>query len=353
MGEIINLEDKKNTNEKKFDLVNALNGKRVYSIYNNTLVTFVERITEAMYMEEDGVYSDGINMVDNIEEIEKDCSGMYCRMKDGSACNMEDFYAEFGAFDKNSNFPENVMNLIEDRSEEEKAYKAPEIFSILVKESYKSVDELASFFYEHKLAPSDVEYLVTAKKVDGAENEYLFAIYCGFGCFYDRYKQFSGTATVLGGDDAIEKYMHDMLDRHIGSICWKDALKDYKSANEKEALGNWLYKGDNKERIECIKDDVQEIGIDVHYENGEVVIEFLLKTHDDVHVFKGENLKNTYNSSEQRECIWLNHDIYHDMIYYILGYGYMHWNKVVSIDTYKEMVKRELEVMKKEVNQEI
>lgn len=100
---------------KKIDLIEVMNGKQIFSIYTNKLVTFVDEITEEMCEIETGVYSDGMTLIDVEGEAEKDIAGMYCKMKDGSIYNMEDFYAVYGAFDSASKFAKNVINLIADR----------------------------------------------------------------------------------------------------------------------------------------------------------------------------------------------------------------------------------------------
>lgn len=98
---------------EKINLIEIMNGKKIYSRFSDKLVTFVDEITDSM--SEDGVYSDGMSMIDNIEGVEDDISGMYCIMKDGTQYNMEDFYEEFGAFEGDSDFPNNIVNLIADR----------------------------------------------------------------------------------------------------------------------------------------------------------------------------------------------------------------------------------------------
>lgn len=68
-----------------------------------------------MYEEDNGIFSDGITLIDNEEEVEKDIAGMYCIMKDGRPYNLEDFYADFGAFSNARSFQKNIVNLIADR----------------------------------------------------------------------------------------------------------------------------------------------------------------------------------------------------------------------------------------------
>lgn len=97
------------------DFIKLMNTKKIYSRYSNELVTFTERITSKMYKIKFGVFSDGLNMIDNIDECENDISGMYCVMKDGFNYNMEDFYAEFGAFEDSDTFYTIIETLIEDR----------------------------------------------------------------------------------------------------------------------------------------------------------------------------------------------------------------------------------------------
>lgn len=234
MGKIINLEDKKSA-DKGINLLEVLNGKKVYSRFSNRLVTFVEDITDEMYEEEDGVYSTGVyTMIDNIEGIEDDCSGMYCKMKDGSTYNMEDFYAEFGAYDKNSNFPENVMNLIADRNgdddmnedDEETMFEAQRGFSFTVKTSYKNVEELVNVFDECGFPPVSPEYLITGHKKEGSDNKYVFDYYCGFEGYGNKFFQFGFQHTVEGGDDDLEAFVLDMLEGNFDNMSWSEALKE-------------------------------------------------------------------------------------------------------------------------------
>ena len=52
-------------------------------------------------MEGSGVYSDGMTLIDGIDHCEDDISQMYFVLKSGGVANCEDFYEEYGAYDKN------------------------------------------------------------------------------------------------------------------------------------------------------------------------------------------------------------------------------------------------------------
>ena len=92
-----------------------LNKKKIYSSFSNHLVTFVEHI-DAVSSDDQGVYSDGIVMIDNIANAEDDVQQMYCELKHGGTLCMEDFYADYGCFsDKEELLFNNIAELIADR----------------------------------------------------------------------------------------------------------------------------------------------------------------------------------------------------------------------------------------------
>lgn len=104
---------KKNKPTKEL-LINVLNGKKIYSVESNESVVFVDDVYDET-LTNNKVYSDGINMIDYIADFEDDISMMYCILKNGGFCNMEDFYSDNGAFDDFDAFFKNVKELIADR----------------------------------------------------------------------------------------------------------------------------------------------------------------------------------------------------------------------------------------------
>ena len=96
------------------ELLNVLTRKEIYSVESNEPVVFVNDIYNES-LSKDNVYSDGLNMIDYIADFEDDISMMYCILKNGGICNMEDFYSDNGAFDDFDTFFKNVKDLIADR----------------------------------------------------------------------------------------------------------------------------------------------------------------------------------------------------------------------------------------------
>lgn len=96
------------------ELLNVLTRKEIYSVESNEPVVFVNDIYNES-LSKDNVYSDGLNMIDYIADFEDDISMMYCILKNGGICNMEDFYSDNGAFDDFDTFFKNVKELIADR----------------------------------------------------------------------------------------------------------------------------------------------------------------------------------------------------------------------------------------------
>jgi hypothetical protein len=96
------------------ELLNVLTRKEIYSVESNEPVVFVNDIHNES-LSKDNVYSDGLNMIDYIADFEDDISMMYCILKNGGICNMEDFYTDNGAFDDFDTFFKNVKDLIADR----------------------------------------------------------------------------------------------------------------------------------------------------------------------------------------------------------------------------------------------
>jgi len=96
------------------ELLNVFNRKEIYSVESNEPVVFVNDIYNES-LSKDNVYSDGLNMIDYIADFEDDISMMYCILKNGGICNMEDFYSDNVAFDDFDTFFKNVKELIADR----------------------------------------------------------------------------------------------------------------------------------------------------------------------------------------------------------------------------------------------
>lgn len=106
---------------EKEDIYSLMNGKDIYSRLSGVQVAFVRSIVDDHYAIKDGVFCDGLNFLDNIEEADDDISQMVCKFKDGGCCNMEDFYFMYGAYEKGSAFLDNIKKLIRDRDVNEAA----------------------------------------------------------------------------------------------------------------------------------------------------------------------------------------------------------------------------------------
>lgn len=96
------------------DNILLMNSKKVYSSFSNELITFVKSL-DSITEDAKGVFSDGVNLVDCIADVQDDIQKMYFVMKDGSIENCEDFYFKHGAYEKDSNFIEDIKNLVADR----------------------------------------------------------------------------------------------------------------------------------------------------------------------------------------------------------------------------------------------
>lgn len=100
-------------NSERDKFIELLNKKRVFSRFSDFPVTFVDDIDELE--EEKGVFSDGLNLLDNIEEAEDDIQQMYFVLKDGSFYNCQDFYSDFGAYEEGDKFIKNIEKYVMDR----------------------------------------------------------------------------------------------------------------------------------------------------------------------------------------------------------------------------------------------
>lgn len=104
--------------DEKEDIYSIMNGKDIYSRLSGVQVVFVRSIVDDHYAIKDGVFCDGLNFIDNIEETINDISQMVCNFKDGGGCNMQDFYSMYGAYKKGSAFLDNIKRLMKDRENE-------------------------------------------------------------------------------------------------------------------------------------------------------------------------------------------------------------------------------------------
>lgn len=95
-------------------IIKLLNSKKVYSRFTDKLVTFVDSLSEIPENQE-GVFSDGMTLIDTFEDVEDDIQEMYFVMKDGSIYNCEDFYSDMGAYSPGSKFIENIDNYVAER----------------------------------------------------------------------------------------------------------------------------------------------------------------------------------------------------------------------------------------------
>ena len=95
-------------------IIDLMNTKKVFSNYSNELITFVKDL-DSIAEDTKGVFSDGMTLLDNVAGAEDDIQHMYFMMKDGTIENCEDFYSEHGAYEENSNFIEEIKNLVADR----------------------------------------------------------------------------------------------------------------------------------------------------------------------------------------------------------------------------------------------
>lgn len=93
------------------NLIKLLNTVDIRSNFSNYPVHFVsddEYYTITGHM----VVSDGINMIDNYENVEDDLSQMHCTLKDGSTMNYYDFCDENGMFDGDINGAINFVSAV-------------------------------------------------------------------------------------------------------------------------------------------------------------------------------------------------------------------------------------------------
>lgn len=103
--------------------IDIMNRKKIYIEDYNTRawVTFVDQLTEEIYSSvkvPHCCYSNGMTVVPLSNCIVSRIFNIWdakCMMKDGNLCDMSDFYNEFGAYDNEEVFLENMERLVEDR----------------------------------------------------------------------------------------------------------------------------------------------------------------------------------------------------------------------------------------------
>ena len=99
------------------ELLVLLNKKKIFSCFSNLPIEFVDSIKDESALDHSKVYSDGMFLIDFVEDAEDDISRMYCELRTGRVCNMEDFYSRYGAFDKDGGdrFINSIKYLIKNR----------------------------------------------------------------------------------------------------------------------------------------------------------------------------------------------------------------------------------------------
>ncbi len=99
------------------ELLVLLNKKKIFSCFSNLPIEFVDSIKDESALDHSKVYSDGMFLIDFVENAEDDISRMYCELRTGRVCNMEDFYSRYGAFDKDGGdrFIKSIKYLIKNR----------------------------------------------------------------------------------------------------------------------------------------------------------------------------------------------------------------------------------------------
>ena len=110
---MISEEQKQKQREERMKFLALLNKKQIFSRVSEQPVVFVDDIDDET-LPQDKAYSDGILMLDYVANVEDDIQQMYSILKDGSYCNMEDFYTKHHAFDDGETFNEEIERLMAD-----------------------------------------------------------------------------------------------------------------------------------------------------------------------------------------------------------------------------------------------
>lgn len=100
------------TEDNKF--LKELSKKKFFSRFSNAEVIFVDKIPEDRG-DMTKAYFDGMFLLDNVADVEDDIQQVNSITKDGDYVNLEDFYADEGAFDKNGGerFYKAICNLMD------------------------------------------------------------------------------------------------------------------------------------------------------------------------------------------------------------------------------------------------
>lgn len=101
------------------ELVELLNKKKIYSRFSGKIVNFTDSFDDCLEKVE-GVWSDGINMIDFYKDVEDDIQQMICKYKCGRWYVMEDFYSSHNAFNNREKFLKDIDRLIADRDDNDK-----------------------------------------------------------------------------------------------------------------------------------------------------------------------------------------------------------------------------------------
>lgn len=99
-------------------LIELLNKKKIYSRFSGKIVNFLESFDECLEKGE-GVWCDGLNMIDFYDNVEDDIQQMTCKYKCGRWYNMEDFYSSHHAYTDAEKFIKDIERLIEDRDDKD------------------------------------------------------------------------------------------------------------------------------------------------------------------------------------------------------------------------------------------
>ena len=97
------------------NLIKLLNGKEIYSRFSGKPVQFVDELTQEHYGRDDGVFSDGMFLLDNYDPCEDDIQQMVCILKNNHSQTLEDFYEQNKAYDDGVFFFNAIARKIKDK----------------------------------------------------------------------------------------------------------------------------------------------------------------------------------------------------------------------------------------------
>lgn len=146
--------------EKK-EFIELLNTKRIYSSFSDEPVIFLEDISSdeaKAKLEADKVYSDGMFIIDNVEDVEDDIQRMYCRLKDGSTAVLEDFYSQHGAYSDTTEFIDAIRDLMMDKFPQG-SISYEELYKMHKDGKITATNILADFYLSKKDFEGGVEFI--------------------------------------------------------------------------------------------------------------------------------------------------------------------------------------------------